>query len=181
MFLRDELRLPVEFAVAQTRLASLADRGLLLSAAQEASDDATTGLVRVGPVGPVRGLSRVVQVQFRDLVERGETAQLALRWDAAGPAGALFPALDADITLSMVDDRTTTIAIAGVYRPPLGGLGASIDQVILRRVAMATIRDFLARVGNAIAQPHPKAEPGRATGLGSLTELRPATESPGAS
>jgi hypothetical protein len=179
MFVRAELRLPVSFPAAQARLASLAHRGTLLSAAQEAAGDVTTGRARVGPVGPVPGLSRVVEVQFRDLIARGDSAQLALRWEAAGPGGALFPALDADITLTRVDDRTTSMTIAGVYRPPLTGLGAELDQVILHRVATATIRDFLSRVADAIAVQQTSAERRRAARFRPLPEPGRAAE-PGA-
>jgi hypothetical protein len=155
MFLREELRLNVAFMPARDRLAAMAHSGSLLTAAQAASDEAaagdgSTGLARVGPLGPVLGLSRVVEVQFGDLVAHDDTAQLALRWEVAGPGGGLFPALDADITLATTDDDATILVLTGVYRPPLGSVGAGLDQAILHRVAVATIRDFLSRVGAAI-------------------------------
>jgi len=161
MFVREELRLDASFPVARDWLAALAHSGSLLTAAQAASSEATgseaitsdgsSGLARVGPLGPLRGLSRVVEVQFGDLVAHDDSAQLALRWEAAGPGGGLFPALDADITLARVDGEATMLTLTGVYRPPLGGVGAGIDQTILHRVAVATIRDFLGRVGAAIS------------------------------
>jgi hypothetical protein len=156
MFVRDELRLAAEFAAARDRLAALAHSGSLLTAAQAASEgagesDSSAGLARVGPLGPLRGLSRVVEVQFGDLVAHDGSVQLALRWEAAGPGGGLFPALDADIALARVDDQVTTLTLTGVYRPPLGTVGAGLDQAILHRVAGATIRDFLGRVGAAIS------------------------------
>ena len=156
MFVREELRLAAEFAAARDRLAALAHSGSLLSAAQAASDgagasDGSTGLTRVGPLGPVRGLSRVVEVQFGELIAHDDSAQLALRWEVAGPGGGLFPALDADIALARVDDRATRLTLTGVYRPPLGTVGAGLDQAILHRVAVATIRDFLGRVAAAIS------------------------------
>jgi hypothetical protein len=156
MFVREELPVPAEFPAARDRLAALAHSGSLLTAAQAASDgagagDGSTGLARVGPLGPVRGLSRVVEVQLGELVAHEESAQLALRWDVAGPGGGLFPALDADITLARADDLTTTLTLTGVYRAPLGSVGAGLDQAILHRVAVATIRDFLGRIGDAIS------------------------------
>ena len=156
MFVREELRLAAAFPAAQDGLAALAHSGSLLTAAQAASDgaaasDGSTGLARVGPLGPVRGLSRVVEVQFGELVAHEDSAQLALRWEAAGPGGGLFPALDADITLARVDDTATMLTLIGVYRPPLGSVGAGLDQAFLHRVAVATMRDFLGRVGAAIS------------------------------
>ena len=47
------------------------------------------------------------------------------------------------------DDRTQ-LAISARYRPPLGVVGRAVDRVLLHRVAEATIKDFLDRVGAAI-------------------------------
>jgi len=101
----------------------------------------------------------VVDVQLGELVAHDDSAQLALRWEVAGPGGGLFPALDADITLGRVDDQATTLTLTGVYRPPLGSVGAGLDQAILHRVAVATIHDFLSRVGAAISSPEATAGP----------------------
>jgi len=93
----------------------------------------------------------VVEVQFGELVAHEDSAQLALRWEAVGPGGGLFPALDADIMLTSVDDQATMLTLTGVYRPPLGSVGAGLDQAFLHRVAVATMRDFLGRVSAAIS------------------------------
>ena len=53
----------------------------------------------------------------------------------------------------------TTLTLTGVYRPPLGSVGAGLDQAILHRVATATIRDFLARVGAAITMSEATTRP----------------------
>lgn len=164
MFVREELRLNAAFVTARDRLAALAHSGSLLTAAQAASSgpdpgDGSAGLTRVGPLGPVRGLSRVVQVQLGELSAHEDSAHLALRWEADGPGGGFFPALDADITLARVDDQATTLTLTGVYRPPLGSVGAGIDQAIMRRVAVATMRDFLGRIGAAISSTEEAAGP----------------------
>jgi hypothetical protein len=164
MFVREELRLDAGFPTARERLAALAHSGSLLTAAQAASDgahasDGSTGLARVGPLGPVRGLSRVVEVQFGELLTHDDSAQLALRWEVAGPGGGLFPALDADITLARVDDEATALTLTGVYRPPLASVGAGLDHAILHRVAVATLRDFLSRVGFALSSAGTAARP----------------------
>jgi hypothetical protein len=164
MFVCEELRLNATFLAARDRLAALAQAGSLLTAAQAATEgpdasDGSAGLTRVGPLGPVRGLSRVVEVQLGELSAHEDSAHLALRWEADGPGGGLFPALDADITLARVDDQATTLTLTGVYRPPLGGVGAGLDQAIMHRVAVSTIRDFLGRVGAAITSSDAPAGP----------------------
>ena len=48
------------------------------------------------------------------------------------------------------------LTMAGSYRPPLGSLGEALDRAVLRRVATATIRSFVAQVAAQITgQPVP--------------------------
>jgi hypothetical protein len=96
-------------------------------------------------------------VRFQDLKASGDFARLALRWEVAEPSGGLFPALDADMTLTPAGEHSTTLRLAGVYRTPLGTAGA--DWVIVHRVAMATIRAFLHLVTDALAYPARAANP----------------------
>ncbi len=159
MFVGDEVRLEVSFVAAQARLANLARGGSLLSASKDAYGEEITGLARVGPLGSAPGLSRLVEVRFRDLAASEDSAGLALRWEATGPGGRLFPALDADLTLRRAGEQATSLTLAGAYRPPLGTLGAGLDRAILRRVAAATIRAFLNRVADAIVHPDGAAAP----------------------
>ena len=153
MFVRAEAQAEISFALAQARLANLARAGWLLSASQGAYGAGATDLARADPPGPVRGKSRLVNVHFRDLAADGGPAHLALRWEAIGPGGELFPTLDANITLSPAGAHATTLTLIGVYRPPPGNLGGELDQVVLRRVAEATIHTFVNRIADAIIAP----------------------------
>jgi hypothetical protein len=162
MFVGDEVLLDVTFTAARARLANLARGGSLLSVSEDAYNGGITGLVRIGPLGSAPALSRLVQVHFRDLVERDDSAGLALRWEAIGTVGGLLPVLDADITLSPSGKQATLLTLAGVYRPPLGSLGAGLDRAILHRVAAATIRNFINRVAAGITGRAATAESGTA-------------------
>ena len=153
MFVGDEVRLEVGFAAARARLANLTRGSLLTAAAQEAYGEGITGLARVGPLGSAPGLSRLVEVHVRDLAASDDSAGLALRWEATGPGGRLFPALGADLTLRPAGEQATLLTLVGAYRPPLGTLGAGLDRAILHRVAAATIRAFLNQVADAIVRP----------------------------
>jgi hypothetical protein len=153
MFVGDEVILGISFGSAQARLANLAHHGALTSVSEGAYGDGLAGLIRVGPIGAVPGVSKLVEVCFRDLVTHDDTALLTVRWEATGPGGGLFPALDADITLSPAGEQATRLTLAGAYRPPLAGLGAGLDRAILHRVATATIRSLLSRMADALADP----------------------------
>ena len=153
MFIGDEVSLEVSFTAAQATLADLICRGVLGSASQQAYRDGITGLARAGPPDSAPGLPRLVQVHFQDLTVCDDQARLALRWEVAGPGGGLFPALDADLVLTPAGRHSTTLTLAAAYRAPPGTVGAGLDRAALRRVAAATIRAFLHRVGEAIAHP----------------------------
>ena len=153
MFVGDDVLLDVGFDAARAGLANLCRSGSLLIASQGAYGTGITGLIRVGPLGSALGASKLVEVHCRDLTATSDSAGLALRWEATGPGGGLFPALDADITLAPVGEHATVLALAGTYRPPLGAVGAVLDRAVLYRVASATVRDFLSRVADAIAHP----------------------------
>ena len=163
MFIGTEIQLDVGFSVAQARMARLARGGVLRRASDDAYRDLAAGLARVGPLEGAPGLSRLVAVRFSDMTIHENFASVAIRWEATGPGGALFPALDADITLGPAGDDATKLTVAGVYRPPLGVLGAGLDRVVLHRVAEATIRvfarDIAAAMTDSALSPGVRPEP----------------------
>jgi hypothetical protein len=159
VFIGGELLLDVSFDVARDRLISLIRGGSLLTASQDAYGDGVAGLARVGPLGPGPGVSRLVEVKFREPVTHGDSVTAAMRWEAIGPSGGLFPALDADLTLAPAEGGATVLRLAAAYRPPLGALGVQLDRVILHRVASVTVHAFLRRVGTAITHPGRPAVP----------------------
>jgi hypothetical protein len=147
MFACDQVLLKVSFDVARDRLASLAHGQWLLDTSQDSYSAGAVGFTRVGPAP---ALSKVVRIHVRRLAATQDRAGLAIRWEASGPAGALFPVLDADVTVTPAADGSCTLALTAVYRPPLGAVGAGLDRAVLRRVATATVRAFLNRVAKAI-------------------------------
>ena len=178
MFVAAEVGLDLSFPAAAARLANLARGGSLTRVSEGAYGDGLTGLVRVGPLGTVPGMSKLVQVHFREVVTRGESAVLALRWEATGPDGRLFPALDADISLTPAGEHATRLSLAGVYRPPLAALGAGLDRAIFHRVADATVRSLLARVADVLARPQEPADAVQGTGMTGAAARRAAAEMP---
>lgn len=147
------MRLGVGFNAAQARLANLAHGGLLRHASDDAYGKWGADLARVGPLGTAPGMSRLVKVQFRDMVIHEDSAGWALRWEAIGTTGALFPVLDADITLTPAGEHDSLLMVRGAYRPPLGNLGATLSRAVMHRIAEATIRAFTKQIGDAIVYP----------------------------
>ena len=79
---------------------------------------------------------------------------LPLTWEPVGLEGVL-PRLDATLELGSLGADRTQLAISARYRPPLGVVGQAMDRVLLHRVAEATLKDFLDRLGSAIALSRP--------------------------
>ena len=175
MFVSAEALVDLSFPAAAAGLADLARGGLLTGVSQAAYGDGLTGLARVGPLGAAPGMSKLVEVHALDVVTRGESAVLALRWQATGPGGRLFPALDADIWLTPAGEHSARLSLAGVYRPPLGALGAGLDRAVFHRVADATVRSLLARVADVLARPQDPAAtvPRTGTGRGAAARAAP--------
>jgi hypothetical protein len=146
VFVGDEARLDVSFALARDRLMRLAEGGALLIPSEDAYDQGSAGLARVG----MPGLSKLVRVQVRDLAWAEGSVGLAIRWEATGPGGGLFPVLDADLRLAPAAEGGSVLTLAGVYRPPLGALGQALDRALLHHAAVTTIRRFLAQVAASI-------------------------------
>jgi hypothetical protein len=162
MFVGDEILLDVGFPVAREGLARLVADGGLTGSSRDAYRREAVGLARVGAVG----VSKLVRIQVREVASTESSAGLAIRWEAAGPEGGLFPVLDADLRLAPAGQHVTMLTMAGVYRPPLGSLGQTLDRVILHRVAAATIRRFLAQLAARITGAPGAAEAAAANGTG---------------
>jgi hypothetical protein len=150
-FVGDQVLLDVSFGAARCRLRRLAADGVLLGASEYAYGAAITGLAQ--EAGPVAAPSRLAAVEPGDVVETRDCARLWLRWQAISPDGTLFPALDADLTLTPAGDQTTVLALAGVYRLPNQQAPAGLDPATVGCVAAVAIRTFIARLACALVHP----------------------------
>jgi hypothetical protein len=169
MFVQHETTLPLPFATATARLQNVVHGTALVSASHQSYGEGVTGALRVGPAP---GVSRLVDVRLRDLVIHGDAAVLTLRWEASGPGGGLFPALDADLTVTSAGADATALRLDGSYRPPLGPVGERLDRAILHRIAAATVESFVGRVAQAMLDPAP------ATAAVMRVDSEPAWEQP---
>jgi hypothetical protein len=104
-------------------------------------------LSKVGPEGsPIA--ERVRLTSGTPLLVEGESI-VPLSWEATGTPG-LFPRLDAELRLASIGPRLSKLALQGSYQPPLGTLGRAVDRALLHRIAEATIKHFVDRIGAAI-------------------------------
>jgi hypothetical protein len=124
---------------ATERVCRFLATGALDAPAASAVSDQQAVLVRAG----VAGISKQVAVVSLPPVRGAARTLIAIRWLATGPAGRLFPALDANLELYPVGEAATEISLTGCYQPPFGRPGAAIDRLVMSRVAEATVQQFL--------------------------------------
>ena len=162
MFVSDDRGLPVSFAIASSRLEELARGRLRDGPSERVYHGGVEYLLRVGPAGAVPGASPAgAGSGSTSPVHRDGEMAVALRWEATGSTGGLFPALDADIQLTDDGGDRTRVTLTGSYRPPLGALGDRLDRILLRAVALATIKALLTQIAAALeGAPAEASDPG---------------------
>ena len=98
------------------------------------------------------GLGERARLTHRVMVELGEPMRfpsrtvVPLRWRPT-TGSRLLPALDADVEVAPLTPESTQLSMSARYVPPWGALGSAVDRALLHRVAEATVKDFLDRVG----------------------------------
>ena len=147
MFARYFVELPVEPAEVERALTH-APQDWLTGIASKANFRGDALLAEVGFGEDVR-VARQVAIEFGQPVRIAGKTVLPLRWTATGSAG-LFPSLEADLEVAPLAENHTQLAMSARYVPPLGSIGRMIDRAVLFRVAEATLKDFLDRVGGAL-------------------------------
>ena len=139
-----------------------AEAVLAVSAAR--ARDAMVPLLRAGGVGSIvvrptwrsHGPAKKVRTLTTGPRRRGSSYVFGFHWDPVGPAAAAYPSLDAKVAVTPVDDSTSLLSIAATYVPPLGAVGAAVDQLALSRIAQATVDAMLRRWAESIENPVPR-------------------------
>ncbi len=147
MFARYFVELPIEPELVERALTDAPD-GWVPGLASQANSRGDALLAEVGFGEHVR-VARQVAIEFGQPVRMASKTVLPLRWTATGARG-LFPALEADLEVAPLGPQRTQLAISARYVPPLGPLGKVIDRAVLFRVAEATLKDFLDKVGERL-------------------------------
>jgi hypothetical protein len=82
-----------------------------------------------------------VTVELGEPENRGEWTNVPVSWKATFPE-SLFPVLTGRLEVVPVEEHVTRLTVSGMYEPPLGRLGALIDDAVMHSVADATVREL---------------------------------------
>ncbi len=149
MFIRYFLDLPMPFETLESALVAEPE-AWLPGLARDAESRGERLLAEVGfAVDDAHRLDKRVEIEFGDPHRIPMKTILPMTWSATGVEG-LFPSLDADLEVASLGPSRTQLSISARYKPPMGALGRALDRALLHRVAEATAKDFLDRVGEAI-------------------------------
>ncbi|HEY0383764.1 MAG TPA: hypothetical protein VGC72_16345 [Candidatus Elarobacter sp.] len=112
--------------------------------------------------GQLRRRVRLVAARRPDEHERGRAHDaLEIDWTAGT---RFFPDFRGHLRLRIASVETTLLSLEGSYQPPFGAFGTVFDLVIGRRIARATLRDLLRRLGDAMEQRYAEFRAGGPTG-----------------
>jgi hypothetical protein len=148
MLVYDFIRIPLPVEQVRHRL-FVAVNALWQQVAEAAYDEGEELLSRVGPFGPVPGLSKAVSVHVGRARDRGEGFVVPLRWSATGPT-ELFPVMEADLEISPLGSHESQMRLSGSYDPPLGPVGRQLNRLLLHQLAEATVRALLSQLVAAL-------------------------------
>lgn len=85
-------------------------------------------------------LRKRVTVELGEPEHKGNWTNVPISWKATFPE-RLFPVLNGRLELVPVEKEVTRLTVSGMYEPPLGRLGALIDDAVMHSVAEATVRE----------------------------------------
>lgn len=149
MFVRYYLELPMPFEEAERALLT-EPHAWVPGLARDAEHRSEGLLAEVGfHLAEDRRIGKRVEIELGTPHRMPSKTVLPMVWRATS-AESLFPSLDADLEVASLGPHRSQLSISARYRPPMGALGRVLDRALLHRVAEATIKDFLDRVGQAL-------------------------------
>jgi hypothetical protein len=91
-------------------------------------------------IGGVPVTKRVV-VTLGEPVKTTTWTVIPLEWKATFPEH-LFPRMTGTIEMAPVDKGVSRLTVSGMYEPPLGKVGDTLNETVMKGVADATVRDL---------------------------------------
>jgi hypothetical protein len=150
MFVHDFVYVDIPAAAVRARI--LADHGSWMNPlANGATAEGDALRVRIGPTTKITPLSRITDVELGQPFDRGDTTVVPMTWNGVGTSSA-FPVLHADMEIASLGKDRSQLSLLGRYEPPLGGIGRRLDQLLLHRIAEASVRSFLRRLAAALSE-----------------------------
>jgi len=79
------------------------------------------------------------------------STRLSLVWEATS-LPRLFPLMQGDLSVYPLTATETQLDFSGVYQPPFGALGRTMNAIVLHRIAEASVHRFVSDVAGYLRQ-----------------------------
>lgn len=80
-----------------------------------------------------------------------QATNFTLRWQAA-ERPALFPTMNAVLSIYPLTPTETQLDLSGVYAPPLGPVGQALDALVLHHIAKESVAGFIQSVAKFLRE-----------------------------
>ncbi|MDH3261718.1 MAG: hypothetical protein OEM84_12205 [Acidimicrobiia bacterium] len=104
---------------------------------------------RVGVGGKRPVIAKTVTLDVGRPVRTPHQTTIPLSWKATGTP-ALFPQMNADLTVARLGPDMVQIGFSGSYDAPGGSVGQAIDEALLHRIAESSVKGFVDRIAEAV-------------------------------
>lgn len=117
------------------------------AAASRAQSVAAELHVDFGGIGVKTDIKIDVQNVKEKTADAGATpsTRLLLEWEAA-TMPQLFPFMKGELSIYPLTSTETQLDFSGVYEPPFGAVGKTMNAIVLHRMAEASVHRFIADV-----------------------------------
>ncbi|HEY3929324.1 MAG TPA: hypothetical protein VGL89_13205 [Candidatus Koribacter sp.] len=123
------------------------------AAASRAESVAAELHVDVGGIG----VKTDIHISVKDIEEKAGEARatpstrLLLEWEAATLPG-LFPLMKGELSVYPLTSTETQLDFSGVYEPPFGAVGKTMNAIVGHRIAEACVHRFVGDVAGYLRQ-----------------------------
>jgi len=123
------------------------------AAASRAQSIAAELHVDIGGIGVKTDIKislKSVDEKFADVIST-PTTRLLLEWEAA-TSPRLFPFMEAELSIYPLTSTETQLDFSGVYKPPFGAAGKTMNAIIGHRIAEVSVHGFVRDVAGYLRQ-----------------------------
>jgi len=123
------------------------------AAASRAQSVASELHVEVGGIGVKTDIKIAVKSVEEKAADAGSspTTRLLLEWEAA-TMPRLFPLMHGELSIYPLTSTETQLDFSGVYEPPLGAVGKTMNAIVGHRIAEASVHRFVDDVAGYLRQ-----------------------------
>jgi hypothetical protein len=103
------------------------------------------------------GVNTDIKISVKDIGEKPAdtvstaTTRLRIEWEAA-TLPRLFPVMNGELSIYALTPTETQLDFCGVYEPPFGSVGKTVNAIVGHRIAEVSVHRFVSDVAGYLRQ-----------------------------